>query len=148
VGCYAVSVDFAGGFFVWHLTDGTEVKPKPPEAIPPGDGVFPHFLWNNHAHVAFPRGNNDVRVWNKDTQRETLRCVGHTQPIHCIDYQPRDRRLLTGSEDHTLRVWDLDKGTEITTFVHSDWVLCAVFSANGKLVLSGSRDKKVRLWQL
>ena len=35
---------------------------------------------------------------------------GHTAPVYSIAFTPDSRRLLSGSEDRTLRVWDVESG--------------------------------------
>ena len=55
--------------------------------------------------------------------------------------------MASGSQDETVRLWDVDSGEAITTFEgHSSYVFSVAFSPDGKRVASGSRDKTVRLW--
>jgi internalin A len=58
------------------------------------------------------------------------------------------KRLLTCSQyDKTLRLWDTDTGKQLRVFEgHTDGVIWAELSPDGKRVLSGSADKTVRLW--
>ena len=55
--------------------------------------------------------------------------------------------MASGSQDETVRLWDVDSGEAITTLEgHSSYVFSVAFSPDGKRVASGSRDKTVRLW--
>jgi WD40 repeat protein len=59
------------------------------------------------------------------------------------------RRVLSGSRDHTIRLWDTESGRELCRFEgHTGWVWTAVFSADGRHVLSASDDRTVRLWEV
>lgn len=41
---------------------------------------------------------------------------GHTNSIECCAFNPiKDENLITGSHDHTLKTWDVSKGTCIST---------------------------------
>jgi WD40 repeat protein len=41
--------------------------------------------------------------------------VGHTGEIRCLAVAADGRHLLSGSADHTVRVWDVEQGKEIAT---------------------------------
>jgi WD40 repeat protein len=58
-------------------------------------------------------------------------------------------QVLSGSNDRTLRLWDVATGTEIRTFKgHSDDVRSVAFAPDGSQVLSGSDDKTLKLWDV
>ena len=49
--------------------------------------------------------------------------VGHTGPVTSVAFSPDGEMSLTGSADTTAKLWDVDSGTEILSFVgHSDGV--------------------------
>jgi len=55
--------------------------------------------------------------------------------------------VASGSNDHTVRLWDVKTGRGLQTLEgHSDCVQTVVFSPDGQMVASGSRDCTVRLW--
>ncbi|MGD9093703.1 MAG: protein kinase, partial [Anaerolineales bacterium] len=56
---------------------------------------------------------------------------------------------LSGSEDKTLKLWDVAAGECIRTFVgHTDEVSSVCLSFNGQKALSGSTDKTLKLWDV
>ena len=77
----------------------------------------------------------------------TLR--GHTGWVLCATVLP-DGRLVSGSWDKTLKVWDPSRLGEAdacthTLRGHTDWVLCATVLPDGRLV-SGSMDNTLKVW--
>ena len=57
------------------------------------------------------------------------------------------RRIVSGSVDRTVRVWDADSGRELACLRgHEDWVTSVAFDAAGRRIVSGSEDKTVRVW--
>src|SRR5262249_60291905 len=60
------------------------------------------------------------------------------------------RRLcLTGSCDHTARLWEVETGREVRQFTgHSGSVNSVAFSPNGRFALTGSSDSTARLWDV
>ena len=59
------------------------------------------------------------------------------------------RLAVSGSNDKTVRVWDLQTGESRHVLKgRSDKVSSVAISADGRLAVSGSRDKTVRVWDL
>jgi WD40 repeat protein len=56
--------------------------------------------------------------------------------------------ILTGSADHTARLWDAETGAQVHTLAHADWVTSATFSHDGQSVLTGSYDGTAKLWNV
>ena len=72
---------------------------------------------------------------------------GAHRTCHCVAYQPDGKRIVSGSGDETVKVWDADKGQEILTLKgHTGTVNCVAFSPDGKRIVSGSWDKTVKVW--
>ena len=88
--------------------------------------------------------NNGGRVM-KAQCLHTLR--GHRSSVLCVAALPRDR-IVSGSRDKTLRVWDVTEGLCLQTMRgHTGWVNCVGVLPDGRVV-SGSRDKTLKVWGL
>ena len=67
--------------------------------------------------------------------------LGHWTAVNSVAYSPDGKTALSGSDDHTARVWDLATGREIRKLEgHSGSVESVSFSPDGKTALSGSDD--------
>lgn len=75
--------------------------------------------------------------------------TGHTDGIESVAFSPDGRYALSGSGDHTLKLWEVSTGREVRTFSgHTSWVNSVVFSPDGRYALSGSSDKTLKLWEV
>ncbi|MEM9462894.1 MAG: SUMF1/EgtB/PvdO family nonheme iron enzyme [Myxococcota bacterium] len=94
-------------------------------------------------------------VWAKGPDAVVIPLLGHTGQVHAVAYTPDGAQVVTGSEDHTVRVWDPQTGvTQQTLEGHTDAVLDVAVSLDGPqigtvvatVVATGSRDGTARLW--
>lgn len=93
--------------------------------------------------------NCEIRICNliNGEVRDTL--TGHTKRILSMDFSPDGELLVTGSEDNTVRVWDVAAKKQIAVmYGHSEKVLDVIYLpfSDRKLVASGSNDCTVRIW--
>jgi WD40 repeat protein/serine/threonine protein kinase/tetratricopeptide (TPR) repeat protein len=95
--------------------------------------------WQHTARMA-------LSIW----QRQYLgprTILHHEKGVHEIAFSPDGKTVLTGSFDHTARLWDAASGQPIgSPMLHQNEVLAVAFSPDGKAVLTGSMDNTVRLW--
>uniref|UniRef100_A0A8C8SE62 Striatin n=1 Tax=Pelusios castaneus TaxID=367368 RepID=A0A8C8SE62_9SAUR len=99
---------------------------------------------------------------NKDALRKTwnpkFTLRSHFDGIRGLAFHPVEPVLITASEDHTLKMWNLQKTAPakksasldvepIYTFrAHSGPVLCVVMSSNGEQCYSGGTDGVIQGW--
>jgi WD40 repeat protein len=75
--------------------------------------------------------------------------TGHFGGVESVAIAPDGFTALSGSQDQTLRLWDLKTGSTLRTFVgHTDGVASIAITSDGRRALSGSYDKTLRLWDL
>jgi len=74
---------------------------------------------------------------------------GHTREVTSVAISPDGRTALSGSLDHTVRLWDLATGEELQVFEgHEDGVTVVAYMSGGSRACSASRDMTVRIWDL
>lgn len=68
---------------------------------------------------------------------------GHRNGVMCLQFS--DNVLATGSYDATIKIWDIENGTEIRTLIgHTSGVRCLQF--DDVRLCSGSLDQTVKMW--
>lgn len=75
--------------------------------------------------------------------------TGHGDWVTAAAFAPDGGRVLTGSDDGTLRLWDAATGKEIKVFKgHEGGVKAVAWEADGRRALSGGADATLRLWDV
>ncbi|MEL6491963.1 MAG: hypothetical protein AAFQ95_18565, partial [Cyanobacteria bacterium J06621_3] len=69
--------------------------------------------------------------------------------VHSVAFSPQGDRIVSGSGDNTLRLWDLEGNAIGAPFEgHSNSVSSVAFSPQGDRIVSGSDDHTLRLWRV
>ena len=79
--------------------------------------------------------------------RERVYCEGHTSLLDSLAFSPNGLRLVSGSRDKTVRIWDVNTGECVLgPLEHNAGVRSVAFSSDGMRVVSGAGDGTVRIW--
>ena len=57
-----------------------------------------------------------MSVWDTGTGEELRHSEGHSQRVWCVVFSPDGCRILSGSADGSLRLWDVATGLQCHTF--------------------------------
>src|SRR5205807_126417 len=74
---------------------------------------------------------------------------GHSGEVNSIAWSPDGRILASVSDDHTIRLWDVQTGQLLHILEgHNAIIFSVAWSPDGEALASssGSRDKTIRLW--
>ncbi|KAG8724229.1 hypothetical protein FRC09_020733 [Ceratobasidium sp. 395] len=68
--------------------------------------------------------------------------------VKCVAVSPNGQRIVSGSDDEMVRVWDAETGDMVLGPLNenSGLVSCVAFSPDGRWLASGSYDKIIRIW--
>lgn len=70
----------------------------------------------------------------------------HSRKVNCLAYKPDGKVLVSGSHDHSIRVWDTETGHSKGLIAHQSPVTVVAFSPNGKRIAAGDQSGVVTLW--
>jgi hypothetical protein len=71
----------------------------------------------------------------------------HGSSVLSVAWSPDGRTLASGSDDSTIKLWDVERGELLQTLQgHGDWVLSVAWSPDGRTLASGSADSTIKLW--
>ncbi|NPD91379.1 eIF2A-related protein [Xylanibacter muris] len=90
-----------------------------------------------------------VDIWEVETGKIIKTLEGHSGIIHSVVFSPDGERIVTTSEDKTIRIWDTKNGECINVLEgHKSDVLSCQFCPNGKVIITRSQDNTVGIWDL
>ncbi|KAL9238637.1 hypothetical protein vseg_013033 [Gypsophila vaccaria] len=110
-------------------------------------------------HLALNPKDNDIfasvsldgstKVWNLQNSSPIASIDAHEKGVNCVTYLAHDDGLylLTGSDDHTIKIWDYESLTCIKVLEgHTNNVNSILIHPHRPLIFTVSEDKTVRVW--
>ena len=140
LGCSAIETDLPDP----STTSRKLIPIQSPEEEPPlvlPDYLIPVLKQKEQLNSIVPA----LAVSTPKAQLEPL--IGHSDWIRSLAFSPDGKTILSGSNDRTVRVWDIETGRLLHLLTgHRDRVKCVGISPDGQRMLSCSADGQVRVW--
>ncbi|KAJ6155483.1 periodic tryptophan protein 2 [Penicillium chermesinum] len=91
----------------------------------------------------------DIHIWSVQTGQLLDQLSGHEGPVSCLGFAADGNHLVSGSWDHTVRIWSIFGRTQTSEPLQlmSD-VLSVAFRPDGKQIAASSLDGQLSFWSV
>jgi WD40 repeat protein len=88
-----------------------------------------------------------LKLWDLQSGRELHTLAGHAGSVWAVAATSDGQRAVSASDDHTLKVWELETGTLIATFSCDTSVECCDFASKTTIV-AGNASGQIHILAL
>jgi WD40 repeat protein/serine/threonine protein kinase len=149
-GRHLLTGQLEGAVQIWDAGTGRAVG-----TLATHDREIRGLVFSRDGRLASATGDGKVKLWDAtrlgEKQKPRLTLLGRVPgPSVNVAFSPDGRRLATGGEGYTVKIWDVEKGGEPLTTLrgHSKEVYAVAFSPIDERpwVASGGEDSRVNIW--
>ena len=88
-----------------------------------------------------------IWIYDANTFAEVALLTGHTAHVNSVAFSPDSKKLVSGSQDKTVRLWNVETGELIHILQeHTNVVLSVAFSPDGNTIASGDDNRTIWVW--
>lgn len=134
---------------IWDLNTGKELRTIEGHANNPNghrDGI--RCLQMDECKLISGGMDTTIRIWNWRTGEHLATHRGHHASVIGLHYDSEADILVSGSADHTAKIWDFRQKTVCTLNGHQNWVNSVKIDTASRTIFTASDDFTAKLWDM
>ena len=134
------------GCCLWDISSRHEIATYP---IPSGDFGGAAVFSPGDDLLAVSAGHGDIQLLDLRSHTFIGTLFGHTREVMQLAFSRDGRKLYSGGDDRTIRIWDVGSLKELASLAgHEQWVSSLALAPDESTLASGSADGTIRIWDL
>jgi WD40 repeat protein len=91
---------------------------------------------------------NSIKIWDNETAKFLLTLTGHSSIVKEIAITPDGTKIISGSRDSSIKIWNLSTGKCLHTFIDDSPITAIAISPDGKKVIAGDEAGRLHFLEL
>lgn len=99
--------------------------------------------------ISANKWGSPISIWDIESEEKVLEFVGHSDDVTAIVFLESEKKLVTASEDKTIRIWDLTTGKQLKS-LWSWWqspFTSLIALKGGQFLASGNEKGNIQIWE-
>ncbi len=164
-GKHLVYVSCKDDFYVWDVSTGKQIElfseqlNNVSNAVFSPDGTTLAITFKrdyDKTNSDEPKRSHQIELWNVADATKQHTYIGYSNDVTNVIFSPDGKTLATGSEDNTLRMWDVATGQQKHVLRDQSWIhynpirdariKLLSFSPDGRIIANGIGRGPIYLW--
>ncbi|QDV51132.1 protein kinase domain-containing protein [Gimesia fumaroli] len=135
---------------LWNIADYEEIRTLKGRVLAKHvDAILDVSFSKDGTQLVTASRDKTAISWNVATGKPQIEFTeGHAFLASNAVFLPDHKRLATAAVDNSVRIWDIQTGTEHKRFEHTGRSAAIDVSSDSRFLLTGSDKKTVRLWNI
>ncbi|CCI39087.1 WD40 repeat domain-containing protein [Microcystis aeruginosa] len=91
---------------------------------------------------------NSIKIWDNETAKILLTLTGHSSIVKEIAITPDGTKIISGSRDSSIKIWNLSTGKCLHTFIDDSPITAIAISPDGKKIIAGDEAGSLHFLEL
>lgn len=130
--------DSAGHIVIWSVDESGKLIEEPLRRLELGSRQRVVAMSPDGNSVAAAGDNGKILVWNLEGNQPPVELKGHDGAVNTLKFSDDGRRLASGSDDRTAKLWSIADARELVSQKVMYSVQCIDWSRDGKVLVAGT----------
>jgi len=110
--------------------------------------------YENRDNMNYGAIDYEIILWDIQNMKKIrtfydFRIHTHDDSIKILKYTPNGKMIVSGSDDYTIKSWDIETGECLNTFKgHCGSINTLAITSDSQTIISGSDDYTIKLWDI
>ncbi|KAJ4864716.1 WD domain, g-beta repeat domain-containing protein [Trichoderma breve] len=112
-----------------------------------GDPVYAVDFSRQGTWIASGGKGGDIKIWDARHDNAIQRTLqGHEGDVKSVTFSRDEKRLVSGSDDLTVKIWSVETGANLKSF-GCEHIICEVTFSSDDSVIAAASGNQIKVWE-